>query len=155
MGIIGYFLWIFNREIELVVLTAVKRMCPKLGHIRVELDYLCASIFSCMISMMVSFLHFGQNRGKLTRMVSLLTLILVFPLQMGQRTQKESFDVWLSIIPPSNITRPALVECMGIMINQESFRRAFGCNQLQRWQDRFGILWNHGLLPNWWVCGVN
>ena len=47
------------------------------------MDYLCASIFNCMISILVSFLHLGQKRGKLTRIVSLLTLILVLPLQIG------------------------------------------------------------------------
>ena len=36
-------------------------------------------------------------------MVSLLTLILVLPLQMGQRTQKESFGVCSVIIPPKRI----------------------------------------------------
>ena len=56
-----------------------------------------------MISIFVSFLHFGQKRGKLTRIVSLLTLILVLPLQMGQRTQKESFGVCSVIIPPKRI----------------------------------------------------
>ena len=67
-------------------------MCPRLGHIR-KRDYLCGIIFNCMISIVVSFLHFGQNRGKLTRMVSLLTLILGVPLQIGQRTQKEALGV--------------------------------------------------------------
>ena len=36
-------------------------------------------------------------------MVSLLTLILVLPLQMGQRTQKEAFGVCSVIIPPERI----------------------------------------------------
>lgn len=41
-------------------------------------------ILNCTTSIRISFLHFGQNSGKLTRTVSSYTLLRVLPPQEGQ-----------------------------------------------------------------------
>ena len=51
--------------------------------------------------MTYSFLHFGQNSGKLSRTVSSYTFVRVLLLQVGQRIHRESFVVF-SILPQNN-----------------------------------------------------
>lgn len=52
---------------------------------------------------MVSFLHLGQNSGNLTSTVSEYTLVLVFPLQIGQGTHNEKFSFILTLIDSNTI----------------------------------------------------
>ena len=49
-----------------------------------RLAHLLFAIFSCMTSILVSFLHLGQYMGNLNITVSAYTFVLVFPLQIGQ-----------------------------------------------------------------------
>ena len=56
-----------------------------------RLAHLLLAIFSCMTSIIVSFLHLGQNKGKLNIAVSLYTFVRVLESQTGQRIQRESF----------------------------------------------------------------
>ena len=42
------------------------------------------TIFSCITSIFISFLYFGQYSGNFTRTVSSYTFVLVFPPQIGQ-----------------------------------------------------------------------
>ena len=50
----------------------------------VRLAHFLIIILNCTTSISVSFLHFGQNRGKLTRTVSWYTLLRVLPPHEGQ-----------------------------------------------------------------------
>ena len=55
------------------------------------LDGLQIRILCWTISIKVSFLHLGQNKGNLSKTVSGHIFVFVFPLQVGQRTQSVSF----------------------------------------------------------------
>lgn len=55
------------------------------------LAHLLNTIFSCMTSTRISFLHFGQYSGNFTRTVSAYTFVLVFPPQIGQCIHRELF----------------------------------------------------------------
>ena len=61
--------------------------------------HLLFAIFNCITSIMVSFLHLGQKRGKLNIAVSLYTLVRVLESQTGQRIQRESFCSSHTILP--------------------------------------------------------
>ena len=54
-----------------------------------RLAHLLLAIFSCITSIFVSFLHFGQYSGKLNITVSAYTLVRVLLSQIGQRIQRE------------------------------------------------------------------
>ena len=55
------------------------------------LAHLLNTIFSCITSIFISFLHFGQYSGNFTRTVSSYTFVLVFSPQIGQWIQREFF----------------------------------------------------------------
>ena len=54
------------------------------GSAFLRLAHLLIAIFSCITSILISFLHLGQYSGKLNIAVSAYTLVWVFPLQIGQ-----------------------------------------------------------------------
>ena len=68
------------------------------------------TIFSCTTSIFVSFLHFGQYSGKLTRTVSAYTLVRDRFPHVGHGTQRESLSC-IVIISPLVSAIPAL-RCM-------------------------------------------
>ena len=65
----------------------------KAGSAFLRLAHLLIAIFNFATSILTSFLHFGQNRGKFANTVSAYTFVLVFPSQNGQRIHKGSWGV--------------------------------------------------------------
>ena len=64
--------------------------------------YLLNAIFSCITSIFISFLHFGQYSGNFTRTVSSYTFVLVFPPQIGQWIQREFFRLAFTLYTSNN-----------------------------------------------------
>lgn len=72
------------------------------------LAHLLTTIFNCTTSTNVSFLHFGQYNGNFIRTVSLYTFVLVFPPQIGQRIQSESFIISHTVCTSNTVVAPRL-----------------------------------------------
>lgn len=64
--------------------------------------YLLNTIFSCITSIFISFLYFGQYSGNFTRTVSSYTFVLVFPPQIGQWIQREFFRLSFTLYTSNN-----------------------------------------------------
>ena len=64
--------------------------------------YLLNTIFSCITSIFISFLYFGQYSGNFTRTVSSYTFVLVFPPQIGQWIQREFFRLSFTLYTSKN-----------------------------------------------------
>lgn len=62
--------------------------------------------FSCITSIFISFLHFGQYSGNFTRTVSSYTFVLVFPPQIGQWIQREFFRLSFTLYTSNNGIAP-------------------------------------------------
>ena len=60
------------------------------------------TIFSCVTFTRISCLHFGQYKGKLTNVVSLYTLVRVFPLHTGHRIHSGPLLAVCTLFPSSN-----------------------------------------------------
>ena len=70
------------------------------------LAHLLNTIFSCITSIFISFLHFGQYSGNFTRTVSSYTFVLVFPPQIGQWIQREFFRLAFTLYTSNNGIAP-------------------------------------------------
>ena len=68
--------------------------------------YLLNTIFSCITSIFISFLHFGQYSENFTRTVSSYTFVLVFPPQIGQWIQREFFRLSFTLYTSNNGIAP-------------------------------------------------
>ena len=64
------------------------------------------TIFSCITSIFISFLYFGQYSGNFTRTVSSYTFVLVFPPQIGQWIQREFFRLSFTLYTSNNGIAP-------------------------------------------------
>lgn len=67
--------------------------------------------------MYISFLHFGQNKGKFTRTVSSQTFVRVLAEQFGHLIQRVSLRI-LSIL---HLTTAALRSTSGFMLSNQRF----------------------------------
>lgn len=70
------------------------------------LAHLLNTIFSCITSIFISFLYFGQYSGNFTRTVSSYTFVLVFPPQIGQWIQREFFRLSFTLYTSNNGIAP-------------------------------------------------
>lgn len=70
------------------------------------LAHLLNTIFSCITSIFISFLHFGQYSENFTRTVSSYTFVLVFPPQIGQWIQREFFRLAFTLYTSNNGIAP-------------------------------------------------
>ena len=61
---------------------------------------------SCITSIFISFLYFGQYSGNFTRTVSSYTFVLVFPPQIGQWIQREFFRLSFTLYTSNNGIAP-------------------------------------------------
>ena len=84
--------------------------------------YLLNTIFSCITSIFISFLYFGQYSGNFTRTVSSYTFVLVFPPQIGQWIQREFFRLSFTLYTSNNgiALRWSSGFCLFISISQKS-----------------------------------
>ena len=78
-----------NIKLYRIELSDIKRACYPTYEGQqalrlVRLAHLLVTIFNFTTSIRVSFLHFGQNKGNLTKTVFAYTFVLVFALHTGQ-----------------------------------------------------------------------
>ena len=88
-----------------------KASFPILKNEKLALHFICLAhllntIFSCITSIFISFLHFGQYSGNFTRTVSSYTFVLVFPPQIGQWIQREFFRLSFTLYTSNNGIAP-------------------------------------------------
>ena len=76
------------------------------GRLQDKIAYLLNTIFSCITSIFISSLYFGQYSGNFTRTVSSYTFVLVFPPQIGQWIQREFFRLSFTLYTSNNGIAP-------------------------------------------------